>query len=55
MQLNNNFTASFDYYNVEITDAIAPLNSLFAYQQCFNANGCDQSDAVVCRQANTAL
>jgi outer membrane receptor protein involved in Fe transport len=32
-------TASFDYYNIEITDAIAPLNSLFAYQQCFNANG----------------
>ena len=34
-----NITMSFDYYNVEITDAIAPLNSLFAYQQCFNANG----------------
>ena len=34
-----NFTASFDCYNIEITDAIAPLNSLFAYQQCFNANG----------------
>jgi outer membrane receptor protein involved in Fe transport len=35
----DNLTASFDYYNIEITDAIAPLNSLFAYQQCFNANG----------------
>jgi outer membrane receptor protein involved in Fe transport len=34
-----NFTASFDFYNIEITNAIAPLNSLFAYQQCFNANG----------------
>ena len=34
-----NLTASFDWYNIEITDAIAPLNSLFAYQQCFNANG----------------
>jgi len=34
-----NLNVSFDYYNVEITDAIAPLNSLFAYQQCFNANG----------------
>lgn len=34
-----NLTASFDYYNIEITDAIAPLNSLFAYQQCFNADG----------------
>lgn len=39
MQLNSNLSASLDYYNVEITDAIAPLNSLFAYQQCFNANG----------------
>ena len=39
MQLNNNLSASLDYYNVDITDAIAPLNSLFAYQQCFNANG----------------
>ena len=34
-----NLTASFDWYDIEITDAIAPLNSLFAYQQCFNANG----------------
>src|SRR6185295_2897092 len=34
-----NFTASFDLYNVDIKDAIAPLNSLFAYQQCFNADG----------------
>ncbi len=34
-----NLTASFDFYNIEITDAIAPLNSLFAYQQCFNADG----------------
>jgi len=39
MQINNNLSASLDYYNVDITDAIAPLNSLFAYQQCFNANG----------------
>ena len=35
----DNLTVTFDYYNVKITDAIAPLNSLFAYQQCFNANG----------------
>ena len=35
----DNLTVSFDYYNIKITDAIAPLNSLFAYQQCFNANG----------------
>jgi outer membrane receptor protein involved in Fe transport len=34
-----NLTASFDWYDIEITDAISPLNSLFAYQQCFNANG----------------
>ncbi|HUQ53353.1 MAG TPA: TonB-dependent receptor, partial [Gammaproteobacteria bacterium] len=34
-----NLTASFDWYDIEITDAIAPLNSLFAHQQCFNANG----------------
>jgi iron complex outermembrane recepter protein len=34
-----NITASFDYYDIEITDAIAPLNSLFAHQQCFNADG----------------
>ena len=34
-----NLTASFDWYDIEITDAIAPLNSLFAHQQCFNFNG----------------
>jgi outer membrane receptor protein involved in Fe transport len=34
-----NLTASFDFYSIEITDAIAPLNSLFAHQQCFNADG----------------
>jgi iron complex outermembrane receptor protein len=34
-----NLTASFDWYDIEITDAIAPLNSLFAHEQCFNANG----------------
>ena len=34
-----NLTASFDWYDIEISDAIAPLNSLFAHQQCFNANG----------------
>ncbi len=34
-----NLTASVDWYDIEITDAIAPLNSLFAHQQCFNANG----------------
>jgi outer membrane receptor protein involved in Fe transport len=34
-----NLTASVDWYDIEITDAIAPLNSLFAHEQCFNANG----------------
>ena len=34
-----NLTASFDWYDIEITDAIAPLNSLFAHQQCFNFIG----------------
>jgi iron complex outermembrane receptor protein len=35
----DNFTASFDWYDIKITDAIAPLNSFFVYSQCFNANG----------------
>jgi outer membrane receptor protein involved in Fe transport len=35
----DNFVASFDLYNVEIAEAIAPLNSVFVYEQCFNANG----------------
>jgi len=34
-----NLTASVDVYNINIKDAIAPVNSLFVYQQCFNANG----------------
>ena len=35
----DNFVASFDLYNVEIAEAIAPLNSVFVYEQCFNGNG----------------
>jgi outer membrane receptor protein involved in Fe transport len=35
----DNLVASFDLYNVEIADAIAPLDSTFVYGQCFNANG----------------
>jgi iron complex outermembrane recepter protein len=34
-----NLTASIDYYNIEIEDAISPISSLFVYQQCFNADG----------------
>src|SRR5262249_23601800 len=34
-----NLTASIDIYNINIKDAIAPISSLFVYQQCFNANG----------------
>jgi len=32
----DNLTASFDVYNIEIADAISPLDSVFVYQQCFN-------------------
>jgi outer membrane receptor protein involved in Fe transport len=34
-----NFVTSLDFYNVEITDAINPLDAVFAYEQCFNADG----------------
>jgi outer membrane receptor protein involved in Fe transport len=34
-----NLTASLDMYNIEMTDAIARLNPVFVYEQCFNANG----------------
>jgi iron complex outermembrane receptor protein len=34
-----NFVASFDLYNIEIEEAIAPLDSSFVYAQCFNASG----------------
>jgi outer membrane receptor protein involved in Fe transport len=34
-----NFTASFDLYNIDIENAIAPINSLFVYSKCFNADG----------------
>ena len=34
-----NFVASLDFYNVEINDAINPLDSVFVYEQCFNADG----------------
>jgi outer membrane receptor protein involved in Fe transport len=31
-----NLVASFDVYNIEIAEAITPLDSVFVYQQCFN-------------------
>jgi outer membrane receptor protein involved in Fe transport len=34
-----NLTASIDLYNIEIENAISPLNSLFVYSKCFNADG----------------
>jgi iron complex outermembrane recepter protein len=34
-----NLTTSIDVYNVEIEDAINPLDSLFVYEQCMNADG----------------
>ena len=36
---SGNITGSFDIYNIEIENAIAPLNSLFVYGKCFNADG----------------
>jgi outer membrane receptor protein involved in Fe transport len=32
----DNLVASFDIYNIEIAEAITPLDSVFVYQQCFN-------------------
>jgi outer membrane receptor protein involved in Fe transport len=34
-----NFTASVDFYDISITDAIATLDATFAYSKCFNADG----------------
>jgi outer membrane receptor protein involved in Fe transport len=34
-----NFSASVDVYNIDIENAIAPVNSLFVYSKCFNADG----------------
>jgi iron complex outermembrane receptor protein len=37
--LLRNFVVSADYYNIEITDAIAPQDILTSYQKCFNSDG----------------
>ena len=34
-----NLTASVDFYQIDISDAIATLNSTFVYGKCFNADG----------------
>jgi outer membrane receptor protein involved in Fe transport len=34
-----NLTASIDFYNIDITDAIATVDSTFVYGKCFNADG----------------
>ena len=34
-----NLTASVDVYNIEITNAIATVNSTFVYSKCLNADG----------------
>jgi len=34
-----NLVTSVDFYNVEITNAINPLDSVFVYEQCMNADG----------------
>jgi outer membrane receptor protein involved in Fe transport len=35
----DNLTASLDFYNIEISDVIATIDSTFVYSMCFNANG----------------
>jgi outer membrane receptor protein involved in Fe transport len=34
-----NVTASLDFYNIEISNVIATIDSTFVYSMCFNANG----------------
>ncbi len=34
-----NLTASVDFYSIEITDAIATVDSTFVYGKCLNADG----------------
>ena len=34
-----NLTASLDFYNIEINDVIATIDSTFVYSKCFNADG----------------
>ena len=34
-----NLTASIDFYNIEITDVIATIDSTFVYSKCLNADG----------------
>jgi outer membrane receptor protein involved in Fe transport len=34
-----NLTASLDFYNIEITDVIATIDSTFVYSKCLNADG----------------
>jgi outer membrane receptor protein involved in Fe transport len=35
----DNLTASLDFYNIEITDVIATIDSTFVYAKCLNADG----------------
>jgi outer membrane receptor protein involved in Fe transport len=35
----DNLTASVDFYNIEITDVIATIDSTFVYSKCLNADG----------------
>ena len=34
-----NLTASIDFYDIQITDVIATIDSTFVYSKCFNADG----------------
>jgi outer membrane receptor protein involved in Fe transport len=48
----DNLVASFDIYNINIAEAISPLDSVFVYQQCFNGtptgnNGTSNPDLVL--------
>lgn len=35
----DNWDASVDYYSVDISNAISPINALTVYEKCFNADG----------------
>lgn len=43
----DNLVASVDFYNIEIEDAIAPVDPVFVYAQCFNADGSSNPDLVL--------
>ena len=40
-------TASIDFYNIEVTDAIATFSGNTIYEQCFNVNGVSNPDYTI--------